>query len=376
LAVIPGKKVSLFSKMVVCLSKVGEDLFIEATDTKLIFRTFNQNRSAYFYFAFEKLFFDNYELQDGQQNFRCKILLKSCLAVFKNTHKNVVEKCLMCVNPTEEGIFFEMHCKLGIKKTYRLDIEECEPLQAAYSRDSFPNRVVAPAQIFSLSISNFPAKLSEITLVLDRDHVKIRSFIDNPGKPDDWVNQLLITEVVLNLTDFDVYEIKSGQKIELTFSLKEIKALLGFCEKQQGLSIYSDAEGKPILITITHPRAFEAEFVLATLIDVGEDKDTQTGQTQQSHETTSNGRQTDSKSAIQPSSPQSPIQPLSLDSPGPSYPLGKRITSPPKQPDPKRIKTLLSDDEDDELIWDKDLQRNVLKDADDSDDIPDSQEIK
>jgi len=155
--------------------------------------------------------------------------------------------------------------------------------------------------------------------------------------------------------------------------LKEIKALLGFCEKQQGLSIYSDAEGKPILITITHPRAFEAEFVLATLIDVGEDKDTQTGQTQSHETTTSNGRQTDSKSAIQPSSPHSPIQPLSLDSPGPSYP-GKRITSPPKQPDPKRIKSILSDDEDDELIWDKDLQRNVLKDVDDSDDIPDSQQ--
>lgn len=36
-AKIPGKSILLFSKMITCLSKIGEDLFLEATDSKVFF---------------------------------------------------------------------------------------------------------------------------------------------------------------------------------------------------------------------------------------------------------------------------------------------------------------------------------------------------
>jgi len=114
-ATIPGKNLSVFSKMIVCLSRIGEDLFVEAADGKLIFRALHQTRSAYFCFAYHKTFFERYELQEGHANFRCKILLKSCLAVFKNIHNNV-EKCVMAVRAEHDHVLFDMYCKMGVKK--------------------------------------------------------------------------------------------------------------------------------------------------------------------------------------------------------------------------------------------------------------------
>jgi len=120
---------------------------------------------------------------------------------------------------------------------------------------------------------------------------------------------------------------------------------------------------------------------------VGEDKESQTVQSQNSHSATNSNAKTEQSKSEGPSSNPSPVQhvsstPLSLpknpfaDSPGLGS-LGKHIISPPQLPEPKKHKSvnLSDDDEDDELLWDKDLQRNVLRDADDdSDDIPDSQE--
>jgi hypothetical protein len=35
-AKIPAKSILLFSKMITCLSKIGEDLFLEATESKVL----------------------------------------------------------------------------------------------------------------------------------------------------------------------------------------------------------------------------------------------------------------------------------------------------------------------------------------------------
>jgi len=80
--------------------------------------------------------------------------------------------------------------------------------------------------------------------------------------------QTLVTELLLAKSDCENYEFKGTSKSELTFCLKEMKAILAFCEKQnQTVSMFADCEGKPVLISLGLPSVFEADFVLATLVD-------------------------------------------------------------------------------------------------------------
>jgi len=309
--------------------------------------------------------------------------------VFKN-HK-IVDKCVITAKAEEDTIAFDMNCKLGVKKTYRLDIEECEPMQAVYSKEQCPNKIVVQAQILSMSLNSFPAKLEEITLVLERDHVRLKSYMDNVAKHDDLRKKLFVTELVLNPTDFENYEFRSDRSIELAFCLKEIKAIIGFCDKQgQTISMWMNTEGKPLLISVTLSRAYDADFVLATLETDSSDKLNEPSQStsetsrstgsSQSRPTgitgVSGSRSSPSSivSQIQPGSPQSSPNMHTPPLSGGNAP--KRVRPPSNGSSlqsSKRTRTNKEEDNED-FLWDKDMQSKVLHDNEDSEDVPDSQE--
>lgn len=56
--------------------------------------------------------------------------------------------------------------------------------------------------------------------------------------------------------------------MDLTFCLKEMKAILSFCETSgQSVSLFYDCPGKPVLLVLHFFSLIEADFVLATLLD-------------------------------------------------------------------------------------------------------------
>lgn len=196
----------------------------------------------------------------------------------------------MSIPPEEDCILFDMHCKMGIKKTYKLEVEESEPLQAVYSKESCPNRMQIQPQMLNLCLANFPVchsdvtvdhvqgNLDEISLVLDHDKVVVKSYIDNEKTEQSLMKKMLLTEMTLNPNDFDSYDFNTNKKVQLTFCQKELKAILGFCEKQQQpLSFFMDVEGKPLLMSVSMTNTFEADFVLATLIDPAGGEESQGG---------------------------------------------------------------------------------------------------
>lgn len=98
---VPGKSVKLFSQMIKCLGKVGEELYLEAYPDKVrigciatsnlsqnsnvkfvyiiaqvLLKTLNANRSAYFSFCLVPSFFESYNLANTRCT--CKVLLKVC----------------------------------------------------------------------------------------------------------------------------------------------------------------------------------------------------------------------------------------------------------------------------------------------------------
>eukprot|EP01127_Copromyxa_protea_P024378 TRINITY_DN9565_c0_g1_i2.p1 TRINITY_DN9565_c0_g1~~TRINITY_DN9565_c0_g1_i2.p1 ORF type:complete len:272 (+),score=65.10 TRINITY_DN9565_c0_g1_i2:153-968(+) len=267
-----------------------------------------------------------------------------------------------------------MHCKMGIKKTYRLEVEDCDPLQAVYARESCPNRMQVQAQTLNMCLQNFPGGLDEISMVLHPDKVIVKSYVDNKKTEEALMRKLLLTEMTLNPNDFEVYDFNTNKKVTLTFCLKEMKAILSFCEKQpQPLSFYMDVEGKPVLVSVGMANTFEADFVLATLIDPEEDESQAT--------------------ASQSSTRNYPASAISPGMSGASPSLGytntpdiggtaspsltsynkRRSDSQLATPPAKRSRMVEheeedeDDDEDDMMLWGKDLQTNVIDGADDSD---------
>lgn len=270
--VIPGRSVKLFAKAIHCLSKIGNELYLEALSEGLALRTVSSSRSAYACFLFNESFFISYD--DGSDEsagdseeedlLRCKIAMKSCLSAFKsmNTIEKTVDQCKIDLNVREARLVFLFYCRHGITKTYNLTFLECETLQAVFAKDLCPNFMTTQAKILNDAVVNFPNNQEEITLVVSPETLKVKNYVDDEPEP----NRVIHTEMMLAPEEFDNYQI--GVDTEVTFCLKELRAILTFAEfSSQPINMHFETSGRPIVFSMDGDSTYEADFVLATLID-------------------------------------------------------------------------------------------------------------
>src|SRR4051812_17834809 len=123
------------------------------------------SRSAFLAFYFEQRFFDNYFIEGGHDK-KYQVKLKPCAAVFKQF--NNIETCTLRLDEIEQRLSFELLCKHGIKKMYKIAFEECDSLQAVYSKDNCLNRIVGFPKKLLDCINNFHNQLEEISLVVQK----------------------------------------------------------------------------------------------------------------------------------------------------------------------------------------------------------------
>lgn len=262
----------LFAKAIHCLSKIGSELYLEALSEGLALRTVSSSRSAYACFLFNESFFISYEdgssdLPAGSQEedlFKCKIAMKSCLSAFKsmNTIEKTVDQCKIDLNVREARLVFLLYCRHGITKTYNLTFQECETLQAVFSKDLSPNFMTAQAKILNDAVYNFPNNQEEITLCVCPETFKVKNYVDDEPDP----NKVIHTEMMLVPEEFDNYQI--GVDTDVTFCLKELRAILIFAEfSSQPINVHFETSGKPIVFSMDGDPTYEADFVLATLVD-------------------------------------------------------------------------------------------------------------
>jgi hypothetical protein len=203
---------------------------------------------------------------------KVQVPVKACCAVFRAVSS--VESCEMVLGETENALDFVLHCKQGVEKKYRLPVEESAAHKAIYNKIT-PHRIVSRPRTLQDCINNFHSGMEEITLVPLIHQLKLKSFVDDSAplagrglKVES--NAVLLTELVVDSADFDLYSVRPGAQ-ELTFSLKELRAILGFCEAAgQPVSIFFSEPGSPILWSVNCFDALVVDFVLATLAAVGD----------------------------------------------------------------------------------------------------------
>lgn len=77
--------ISVFARALHALAKVGDNLYIEASDCNLTFVSLNLRKTICVKCTFFDSFFSSYEL-NGDDNVSCKIQMKTLIPLFKGNH--------------------------------------------------------------------------------------------------------------------------------------------------------------------------------------------------------------------------------------------------------------------------------------------------
>jgi len=112
------------------------------------------------------------------------------------------------------------------------------------------------------SINNFHMTAEEISLLVSKDTLKLKSYSDDGKGPV----KVLQTELNLDPADFEEFDIRAETSV--TFCLKEFKAILGFCDSSgQPVTVSFEKSGRPLVLSVKYFGVFEADFVMATLVE-------------------------------------------------------------------------------------------------------------
>ncbi|XP_065830629.1 cell cycle checkpoint control protein RAD9B-like [Oscarella lobularis] len=190
--------------------------------------------------------------------------MKTCLPVFRSPHtmEKSVEACQIRLNIDDSLLEIIVKCRSGLVKTYNLRFQESETLQAIFAKESCQNILSLQPKLLLGTISNFVQRQEEVTIIADSQHLQMKNYVDDEDEP----KRALLTKLSLFPDDFESYQI--GVNSEITFCLKELRAILAFSEAvNQQIAIHFETGGRPIMFSLTSDLSFQADFVLATLME-------------------------------------------------------------------------------------------------------------
>ncbi|MCO5592820.1 hypothetical protein L7F22_046823 [Adiantum nelumboides] len=282
---LAGTQIKAFYRAVTCLARIGNELLIEALPDKFILRTLNLSRSAYLAISFKAQFFDAYRLLVPVA--QCGVLLKAVCTVFRLPPTSMERIAIILPDLAATKLQWTLECLHGIRKTYWITCTNDPDMQhVALDRETFPSRLVVKPCDLTRLLGNFQSSLQEITVIAteaspissvgsktssDGKAVELRSYID-PIKAENNDGALHTQLWIDPSEELQEYE-HQGAAVDVTFSLKELKAFLSFCEGSEAdMHVFFEKAGKPILLA---PRFglddsghadFDATLVLATMV--------------------------------------------------------------------------------------------------------------
>lgn len=261
---LTGRNVKYFAKALHCLCRLGNEIYVESKEDKIHIKTWNASRSTFASFSFEQSFFEvitPFSPEENNEYLTCKISSKTFLQVFRSVNfiERSVETCEAKLSDNGDQLIFTLNCKHAVVKTYQMNYEECEAVQAIYTKDLSPNKLTAPTKLFLEVISNFPTSVDEITLSVSPCKVVISSYTD---KED--LGKVMSTEMTLDPKEFSYFQI--GVDACISFSLRDLRAILLFAESSNvECKMSFEYEGKPFVIELAIDDISAANFVLATI---------------------------------------------------------------------------------------------------------------
>ncbi|KAL5217976.1 hypothetical protein ABZP36_018660 [Zizania latifolia] len=290
-----GGALRTFTRCVTCLARVGSDLVLQARPAKLELHTLNSSRSAYASISLERDFFDEFRISSAASAsgpsstpLQCSVLLKSVLSVLRTPTTALDRIAASLPHPDATKLQLTLHCLNGVRKTYWIACSaEPEVQTLALDRSNFSSRLAIRPRDLARLLSNFQSSLQELTIIatdptaghsnvgggvdeVEGKAVELRSYID-PAKDD--CDTRLHTQLWIDPAEEFVEYVHSGDPVDVTFGLKELKAFLTFCEGcEVDILLFFQKAGQPVLLVPKFgldngsSSDFDATLVLATML--------------------------------------------------------------------------------------------------------------
>lgn len=215
---------------------------------------------------------------------QCSVLLKAICSVLRTPIVSIDHLSVLLPDPDASKVQWTLDCVNGMKKSYWITCNvEPDVQQLSLDRRKLPSNFVVRPRDLNRLLANFQSTLQEITFIatqpstlpLDAANeiggkaIELRSYID-PTKDND---STLHTQLWIDPAEEFVQYTHSGDPVDVTFGVKELKAFLAFCEGcEVDIHLYFDKAGEPILMA---PKFgfddgsnsnFDAALVLATML--------------------------------------------------------------------------------------------------------------
>ncbi|KAI3979942.1 hypothetical protein MKX01_042596 [Papaver californicum] len=256
---LTGNGLKTFTRSITCLARVGNELSIQASPSQLAFHTLNTSRSAYQSVTFKPEFFDVYTISEPQV--QCSVLLKAVCSVLRTPVASIDRLCVLLPKSDASKVQWTIDCNNGMKKSYWITCNVDPDIQhLTLDRTRFPSNFVVRPRDLNRLLGNFQSSLQEITVIateptpLPSDDeseiggkaVELRSYID-PTKDDS--DTALHTQLWIDPTEEFLQYAHTGDPVDVTFAVKELKAFLTFCEGcEVDIHIFFEKAGEPILM--------------------------------------------------------------------------------------------------------------------------------
>nr|XP_008194883.1 PREDICTED: cell cycle checkpoint control protein RAD9A [Tribolium castaneum] len=260
--IIPGTNMKVLAKALQALSKIGDELFIEAKTDGLAFITLNSSKTVCSRFTFQEAFFSSYEVNqnDSTEDISCKIHMKIFLPLFKGNLEKKLEYFKVEYLVDSDFIIFKMKYKCDdIVMVHKLRLMDTETLSIGVTTNSGCNNVSASSSFYNQLLSMFNLTDDEVTFEITKAKVVARNYcLGTPCRP-----KMMRTQINLNSTEFLTYFITKTSSIN--FSLKPFRTLVHFAETfNLNVDLNFEIGGKPLSMVLKNP-TFEVSFIVATL---------------------------------------------------------------------------------------------------------------
>ncbi|KAG8097300.1 hypothetical protein GUJ93_ZPchr0013g37509 [Zizania palustris] len=254
-----GGALRTFTRCVTCLARVGSDLVVQAHPAKLELHTLNSSRSAFASISLERDFFDEFRISAADAAARRRRPRRSSAASSSRVRKTY---CIACS-------------------------AEPEVQTLALDRSNFSSRLAIRPRDLARLLSNFQSSLQELTVIatdpaaglpnagggvdaVEGKAIELRSYID-PAKDD--CDTRLHTQLWIDPAEEFLEYVHSGDPVDVTFGVKELKAFLTFCEGcEVDILIFFQKAGEHVLLAPKFglddgsSSDFDATLVLATML--------------------------------------------------------------------------------------------------------------
>ncbi|XP_052901643.1 cell cycle checkpoint control protein RAD9A [Anopheles moucheti] len=258
--VLPGANVKILARAVNCFSKIGNELFFEATPDGLDLKTINSTNTAYAVVQFRRDFFISFQQgnSDTPDENCCKISVKPILKIFKSLA--TIQTCKIWLEVSQSKIIFQFRCKSDILKTHKIYLLESEHINSLNMSQTFPSAIVGNYKVFTNILMHLHHSVDEISFDLNTEKTVVSNYIDN----DQTDRSTLRSTLSIDSSAFQTYRLST--KANLIFCYKEFKAITMFASLNKlNVRMSFSGPGSPLMLEMNKAETVHGKFIMGTM---------------------------------------------------------------------------------------------------------------